>query len=91
MTALIFAGSLYAFYCSPVPADIRPDKSLTCVCMQVIAMKAEYYPPGEDLIVHNESPSEFYIMVSGSVVSIRHTVVSLQGIFTISSVSALCT
>ncbi|CAM6101908.1 unnamed protein product [Calypogeia fissa] len=33
----------------------------------VIEMKAEYYPPREDVIVHNESPSEFYIMVSGSV------------------------
>lgn len=40
-----------------------------CLCTKVIEMRAEYYPPREDVIVHNESPSEFYITVSGSVVS----------------------
>ncbi|KAG6555465.1 hypothetical protein Mapa_002696 [Marchantia paleacea] len=33
----------------------------------VTEMKAEYYPPNEEIIIHNESPSEFYIVVSGGV------------------------
>ncbi|KAL2609270.1 hypothetical protein R1flu_027843 [Riccia fluitans] len=33
----------------------------------VTEMKAEYYIPNEEVIIHNESPSEFYIIVSGAV------------------------
>ncbi|KAL2652185.1 hypothetical protein R1flu_020313 [Riccia fluitans] len=33
----------------------------------VTEMKAEYYIPNEEVIIHNESPSEFYIVVSGAV------------------------
>lgn len=36
--------------------------------LKVTEMKAEYYPPNEEIIIHNESPSEFYIVVSGGVV-----------------------
>jgi len=32
-------------------------------------MKAEYFPPKEDVILRNEAPSDFYIMVTGAVVS----------------------
>ena len=31
-------------------------------------MEAEYFPPKEDIILHNEAPTEFYVLVSGSVV-----------------------
>ena len=31
-------------------------------------MKAEYYPPKEDVILQNEAPTDFYILVSGAVV-----------------------
>lgn len=30
-------------------------------------MKAEYIPPKEDVIIHNESPDEVYIIVSGEI------------------------
>lgn len=33
-------------------------------------MKAEYFPPREDFILQNEAPTDFYILVSGSVVRI---------------------
>uniref|UniRef100_A0A2N9HEC5 Potassium channel n=1 Tax=Fagus sylvatica TaxID=28930 RepID=A0A2N9HEC5_FAGSY len=35
---------------------------------QVSEMKAEYFPPKEDLILQNEAPTEFYILVTGAVV-----------------------
>ncbi|KAG7015001.1 Potassium channel AKT2/3 [Cucurbita argyrosperma subsp. argyrosperma] len=35
--------------------------------MLVAEMKAEYIPPKEDVIVHNESPEEVYIIVSGEI------------------------
>ena len=31
-------------------------------------MKPEYFPPGEDMILQNEAPTEFYIVVSGVLV-----------------------
>lgn len=37
---------------------------------KVSEMKAEYFPPREDIILLNEAPSEFYIVVNGSAVSI---------------------
>ncbi|XP_022982056.1 potassium channel KAT3-like [Cucurbita maxima] len=33
----------------------------------VSAMKAEYFPPKVDIIIQNEIPTDFYILVSGSV------------------------
>lgn len=37
---------------------------------EVSEMKAEYFPPREDVILQNEAPTDFYILVSGSVVRI---------------------
>lgn len=34
-------------------------------------MEAEYYPPREDVILQNEAPSDAYILVTGSVVSLE--------------------
>ncbi|KAL0921188.1 hypothetical protein M5K25_008239 [Dendrobium thyrsiflorum] len=34
----------------------------------VSEMKAEYFPPREDVILQNEAPSDFYILVTGTVV-----------------------
>ncbi|KAG6521271.1 hypothetical protein ZIOFF_018382 [Zingiber officinale] len=34
----------------------------------VSEMKAEYYPPREDVILQNEAPSDFYILVTGTAV-----------------------
>lgn len=33
----------------------------------VTEMRAEYFPPKEDIILHNEAPTEFYVLVSGVV------------------------
>ncbi|GJM93728.1 hypothetical protein PR202_ga10311 [Eleusine coracana subsp. coracana] len=33
---------------------------------KVSEMKAEYFPPREDVILQNEAPTDFYILVSGS-------------------------
>lgn len=32
-------------------------------------MKVEFFPPREEIILVNEAPSEFYIVVNGSAVS----------------------
>lgn len=36
--------------------------------LQVSEMKAEYYPPKVEIILQNEIPTDFYILVSGEVV-----------------------
>lgn len=33
-------------------------------------MKAEYFPPKEDIILQNEAPTDFYILVTGAAVII---------------------
>lgn len=33
-------------------------------------MKAEYFPPKEDVILQNEAPTDFYILVNGTAVII---------------------
>ena len=33
-------------------------------------MKAEYFPPKEDLILQNEAPTDFYMVVLGALVII---------------------
>lgn len=38
----------------------------------VSEMKAEYFPPREDVILQNEAPTDFYILVTGSVELIDH-------------------
>ena len=43
---------------------------MVVVFEKVSEMKAEYFPPREDIILLNEAPSEFYIVVNGSAVSI---------------------
>lgn len=37
--------------------------------LKVSEMKAEYFPPKEDVILQNEAPTDFYILVTGAVVS----------------------
>jgi len=37
---------------------------------KVSEMKAEYFPPREDVILQNEAPTDFYILITGSAVSI---------------------
>lgn len=35
-------------------------------------MKAEYFPPREDIILQNEAPTDLYILVNGAVELITH-------------------
>lgn len=37
--------------------------------LKVSEMKAEYFPPKEDVILQNEAPTDFYILVTGAIVS----------------------
>jgi hypothetical protein len=36
-------------------------------------MTPEYFAPKEDIILQNEAPSDFYIVLSGIVVKIKYT------------------
>lgn len=36
--------------------------------LKVSEMKAEYFPPKEDVILQNEAPTDFYLLVTGAVV-----------------------
>lgn len=38
----------------------------------VTEMKAEYFPPREDVILQNEAPTDLYILVTGAVELIVH-------------------
>nr|BAD81034.1 potassium channel NKT1 [Nicotiana tabacum] len=38
----------------------------------VAEMKAEYFPPREDVILQNEAPTDFYILVTGAMELISH-------------------
>ncbi|CAN1787318.1 Potassium channel AKT1 [Linum perenne] len=44
----------------------------------VSEMKAEYFPPKEDVILQNEAPTDFYILVTGAVVNFPTTNGTLQ-------------
>ncbi|KAG6503189.1 hypothetical protein ZIOFF_035500 [Zingiber officinale] len=39
--------------------------------LHVSEMNAEYYPPREDVILQNEAPTDFYILVTGTAVETR--------------------
>jgi len=39
--------------------------------MKVAEMKAEYFSPNEDVILQNEAPTDFYIIVNGSLVHFK--------------------
>lgn len=37
--------------------------------LKVTEMKAEYFPPKEDVILQNEAPTDLYILVTGAMVN----------------------
>ncbi|OVA00508.1 Cyclic nucleotide-binding domain [Macleaya cordata] len=41
----------------------------------VSEMKAEYFPPKEDVILQNEAPTDFYVLVTGAVVTTKLLVI----------------
>jgi hypothetical protein len=45
------------------------NSGLACAnSFQVSEMKAEYFPPKVEIILQNEIPTEFYVLVTGAVV-----------------------
>jgi signal-transduction protein with cAMP-binding, CBS, and nucleotidyltransferase domain len=42
------------------------EATTTLYILQVSEMKAEYFPPKEDVILQNEAPTDFYILVNGT-------------------------
>lgn len=43
-------------------------------------MEAEYFPPKEDVVLQNETPTEIYLVVSGSMVKTKSFLISVDRI-----------
>lgn len=50
-------------------------------------MKAEYFPPKEDIILQNEAPTDLYILVNGAVVLSLSLSLCMHGCVCVSSSS----
>ncbi|KAG6424102.1 hypothetical protein SASPL_114514 [Salvia splendens] len=59
--------SHFLFYALVEKAYLFRDVSNDLLFQLVSEMKAEYFPPKEDVILQNEAPTDFYILVSGAV------------------------
>ncbi|KAG0465566.1 hypothetical protein HPP92_019730 [Vanilla planifolia] len=59
--------SHYLFYNLVQKAYLFQGVSDDLLFQLVSEMKAEYFPPREDVILQNEAPTDFYILVTGSV------------------------
>ncbi|XP_071689648.1 potassium channel AKT1-like [Rutidosis leptorrhynchoides] len=59
--------SHYLFYSLLDKAYLFRDVSNDLLFQLVSEMKAEYFPPKEDVILQNEAPTDFYILVTGAV------------------------
>ncbi|MFS7982272.1 putative cyclic nucleotide-binding domain, potassium channel, voltage-dependent, EAG/ELK/ERG [Helianthus anomalus] len=55
----------------------------------VSEMKAEYFPPKEDVILQNEAPTDFYILVSGAV-ELVHTINGVEHVVGEANKGELC-
>ncbi|ONK77501.1 uncharacterized protein A4U43_C02F7230 [Asparagus officinalis] len=64
-TALTPSSSSSSSMSTAISASSNPNSSST---KTVSEMKAEYFPPREDVILKNGAPTDFYILVTGSVV-----------------------
>lgn len=62
----IFA-SCYS-YCFELIHDFFMCPVLKSQSLKVTEMKAEYFPPKEDVFLQNEAPTDFYILVTGAAV-----------------------
>ncbi|KAF9680500.1 hypothetical protein SADUNF_Sadunf06G0127700 [Salix dunnii] len=60
--------SHYLFYTLVDKVYLFRGVSNDLLSQLVSEMKAEYYPPKEDVILQNEAPTDFYILVTGAVV-----------------------
>ncbi|KAM7274593.1 hypothetical protein ACFE04_016459 [Oxalis oulophora] len=64
--------SNYLFYSLVDKAYLFRGVSNDLLFQLVSEMKAEYFPPKEDVILQNEAPSDLYILVTGTVEIIQH-------------------
>ncbi|XP_055819336.1 potassium channel AKT1-like [Solanum dulcamara] len=64
--------SHYLFYSLVDKAYLFHGVSNDLLFQLVSEMKAEYFPPKEDVILQNEAPTDLYILVSGAVDLISH-------------------
>ncbi|KAL9247847.1 hypothetical protein vseg_021232 [Gypsophila vaccaria] len=58
--------SSYLFYSLLDNAYLFRGVSNDLIFQLVSEMKAEYFPPKEDVILHNEAPTDLYVLVSGA-------------------------
>ncbi|KAF7806349.1 Potassium channel AKT1 [Senna tora] len=56
------------FYCLVNNVYLFDEVSHALLSQLVSEMKAEYFPPNEDVILEREAPTDFYILVTGAVV-----------------------
>ncbi|XP_049936452.1 potassium channel AKT1-like isoform X2 [Nymphaea colorata] len=59
--------SHYLFYALVDKVYLFGGVSTDLIFQLVSEMKAEYFPPKEDVILQNEAPTDFYILVTGAV------------------------
>ncbi|XP_031494689.1 potassium channel AKT1-like isoform X1 [Nymphaea colorata] len=57
----------YLFYALVDKVYLFRGVSTDLIFQLVSEMKAEYFPPKEDVILQNEAPTDFYILVTGTV------------------------
>nr|GEW86305.1 potassium channel AKT1-like [Tanacetum cinerariifolium] len=73
--------SNFLFYSLLDKAYLFHDVSNDLLFQLVSEMKAEYFPPKEDVILQNEAPTDFYILVTGAVelIVMKHGVEQIVG------------
>ena len=54
--------------------------------LKVTEMRAEYFPPKEDVILQNEAPTDFYIFVTGAAVRNYPLFISIHFIYALSGI-----
>ncbi|XP_064950005.1 potassium channel AKT1-like isoform X1 [Musa acuminata AAA Group] len=64
--------SHYLFYSLVQKVYLFQGVSQDLLFQLVSEMKGEYFPPGEDVILQNEAPTDFYILVTGTLEVINH-------------------
>ncbi|XP_058112525.1 potassium channel AKT1-like [Magnolia sinica] len=70
--AIRFSISHFLFYELVDKLYLFRGVSNDSVFQLVSEMKAEYFPPKEDVILQNQAPTDFYIMVTGAVELIKY-------------------
>lgn len=69
----IRASISHSLFC-PIVQNVHLFQGVSqdCLFQLVSEMEAEYFPPKEDVVLQNETPTDLYILVSGKVDLIAH-------------------